>query len=252
MKNEFISIISHELRTPLTSIRGSLGLLLGGVAGEELPPQTRRLLEIAGNNTQRLLLLIDDLLDIQKIEAGEMAYHFKTIDMVALLQQAIAENEGYGRQFGMHFRLATHQHEVYAYADSERMMQVLSNLLSNAAKFSPEGEQVVVSVVAHHGMVRVSVEDRGPGIAEEFLEKLFDKFTQSDASDSRSRGGSGLGLSISKAVIEKHGGHIGVLSQKGQGSAFYFELPELRNATVKPEALSQTPTGIQPEVSKDG
>ncbi|MDH5387577.1 MAG: response regulator [Gammaproteobacteria bacterium] len=227
MKNEFISTVSHELRTPLTSIRGSLGLLSGGAVGE-LPVQATEMLKIASNNTERLLLLINDILDIQKIESGQIAFKFQSLNVMPFIEQALADNATYAEQYGVKFVIAQELADARIYADKDRMMQVMANLLSNAAKFSPENETVEVSIAHHHGAsVRISVTDHGSGIPEEFQSKLFDRFTQSDSSDTRQKGGTGLGLSITKTIVEKHGGHINFVSREGIGSTFFIELPEL-------------------------
>ena len=225
MKNEFVSTVSHELRTPLTSIRGSLGLLTGGAAGE-LPEQARSLLEIAGNNTERLLLLINDILDTEKIESGQMAFKFQNVTVMEFLQQAVEANESYASQQNVRLKL-THccGGDNNIYADPHRLMQVMNNLLSNAVKFSPEEATVEVATICREGMIRISVTDHGTGIPEEFQPKLFDKFTQSDASDTRKIGGTGLGMNITKAIVEKHGGKIAFATQEGIGTTFYFDLP---------------------------
>lgn len=227
MKNEFISTVSHELRTPLTSIRASLGLIAQGVVGE-IPDEALGMLNIAGNNTERLLLLINDILDIQKIEAGQMSLKFQNLELMPFLQRAIQDNAGYGEEHNVKFVLSNELADSRVYADRDRLMQVMANLLSNAAKFSPDGETVEISVARHkNDSLRISVTDHGPGVPEEFQPKLFLKFTQSDASDTRQKGGTGLGLNISKAIIEKHGGHIDFVTHEGIGSTFYIELPEL-------------------------
>jgi PAS domain S-box-containing protein len=227
MKNEFISTVSHELRTPLTSIRGSLGLIAGGAVGE-VPEQAQEMLKIAGNNTERLLLLINDILDIQKIESGQMAFKFQSLNLMPFLEQALKDNAAYGEQHGVKFVIANKLAGSHVYADKNRMMQVMANLLSNAAKFSPENETVEVSVARYHDdFIRISVTDHGAGVPEAFQPKLFDKFTQADSSDTRKKGGTGLGLSISKVIVEKHGGRIGFVSHEGVGATFYVELPEL-------------------------
>lgn len=232
MKNEFISTVSHELRTPLTSIRGSLGLIAGGAVGD-LPEQAEEMLNIATNNTERLLLLINDILDIQKIESGQMAFKFRDMEIISFLKQSLADNAVYGKQHGVKFVLAKELTPTHVYADNDRMMQVMANLLSNAAKFSPKNDTVEINVALHHGdSVRISITDHGPGIPEKFQSKLFDKFTQSDSSDARQKGGTGLGLSISKIIVEKHGGRIGFVSREGIGTTFYMELPTLMERTV--------------------
>lgn len=227
MKNEFISTVSHELRTPLTSVRASLGLISQGIVGD-IPDEALEMLKIAGNNTERLLLLINDILDIQKIESGQMAFKFQSLSLMPFLQQAIQDNAGYGEEHGVEFVIANEIADATVYADKDRLMQVLANLLSNAAKFSPTGETVEISVARHSDdSVRISVTDHGPGIPEEFIPKLFEKFTQSDSSDTRQKGGTGLGLSITKVIVEKHGGKVDFISRQGVGSTFYVELPEL-------------------------
>ena len=238
MKNEFVSTVSHELRTPLTSIRGSLGLLAGGAAGE-LPPQAVSLLDIAGNNTERLLLLINDILDIEKIESGQMAFKFSSVPVNAFLEQSVKAIQDYARQQHIDFKLSKSDNNLKIYADPDRLMQVMNNLLSNAVKFSPEEETVEISVTCHEGLVRVSVTDHGSGIPKEFQSKLFEKFTQSDASDTRKIGGTGLGLNIAKSIIEKHGGNIDFTSQQDTGTTFYFELPVLQSSLgdIKREQL---------------
>lgn len=227
MKNEFISTVSHELRTPLTSIRGSLGLISGGAVGE-MPEAATEMLNIANSNTERLLLLINDILDIQKIESGQLAFRFRNIPLISFLEKAIKENAAYGLEHGVEFVFSKKMLDANIFADEDRMMQVMANLLSNAAKFSPEGEKVVISAARHHNnCVRISVTDHGSGIPEDFQPQLFDKFTQSDSSDSRQKGGTGLGLSITKLIAEKHGGQIDFISRVGVGSTFFVELPEL-------------------------
>lgn len=226
MKNEFISTVSHELRTPLTSIRGAIGLLLGRAAGN-LSDQMNELLTIAGNNTERLLLLINDILDIQKMESGKMSFKFRYLDVMPFVRQAITENKGYAKQHNVTFHIASDIGEGKILADPDRLMQVLNNLLSNAAKFSPSNDTVDVAVARHHDAIRISVTDYGPGIPEDFQAILFEKFTQSDSTDSRRRGGTGLGLNIAKTIIEKHGGRIGFVTQAHIGTTMFIELPEM-------------------------
>lgn len=227
MKSEFISTVSHELRTPLTSIRGSLGLISGGAVGE-IPEQATEMLQIANNNTERLLLLINDILDIQKIESGEMAFRFQKLALMPFLQQAVQDNAAYAADYGVEFVIFKEVEDARVFADKDRLMQAMANLLSNAAKFSPEGEKVEISVARHHGdCLRISVTDHGPGIPEDFQPKLFNQFTQSDSSDARQQGGTGLGLSITQKLVEKHGGRIDFVTRLGIGTTFYIELPEL-------------------------
>ena len=224
MKDEFVATVSHELRTPLTSIRGSLGLLTGGAMGE-LPAQVAGLLDIAHKNSERLLLLINDLLDMNKLESGQMAFRFEPIDVKSFVEQAVSSNAAYGEQYGVNFTITQVPDNVRVSGDVDRLMQVMNNLLSNAAKFSPEGAVVEIGVCHKDGRVRFSVADCGPGIADEFRVKIFERFTQSDSSDTRKVGGTGLGLNISKSIVEKHGGQLDFYSRVGAGATFYFDVP---------------------------
>ena len=225
MKNEFVSTVSHELRTPLTSIRGALGLILGGVAGE-IPPKASAMVEIASKNSERLIRLINDILDIDKIESGKMIFNLQPVELTPLLEHVIDINRAYGQQFNITFRLESPIAGAWIYADSDRLIQALTNLLSNAAKFSSPGALVLVSLARRGEMLRIAIHDRGPGIPETFRARLFQKFAQADASDARQKGGTGLGLSITKAIVEKMGGQIDVAIVPGVGSIFFIDLPE--------------------------
>lgn len=224
MKNEFISTVSHELRTPLTSIRGALGLVIDGFAGE-VHEQAREMINIAHNNSERLVRLINDILDMEKIEAGKMTLELRPVELRSLLERAVADNAGYASEHQVRFEIRGRIPELEVYVDHDRMLQVLANLLSNAAKFSPAGETVAVSAVLANGSARISVEDRGPGIPEEFQQRIFGKFAQADSSDTRQKGGTGLGLSITKAIVESHGGTIGFDTSADKGTVFHFDLP---------------------------
>lgn len=223
MQREFVSTVSHELRTPLTSITGALGLISGGVLGE-LPDKARDMLEIARQNSQQLALLVNDLLDMEKLLAGKMAFNLQPRALLPLVEQALRNNQGYAEQHQVQLSLVS-QVDAQVLVDDLRLEQVLNNLLSNAAKFSPSGAQVEVDIRVHEGWVRVSVQDHGSGIAPEFQARVFDKFTQADCSDTRSKGGTGLGLAISRQLLERMGGRIAFESRLGEGSTFYFELP---------------------------
>ncbi len=228
LKTEFLSVVSHELRTPLTSISGSLALIAAGVTGE-LPSQALTMIQIAHRNSERLVRLINDLLDLQKIESGTMPLHTEPVEVLPLVEQALEANYAYGSRYGVDFVLepnGTESSALWVEADADRLMQVVTNLLSNAAKFSPTGSTVVVEVGQYDGRVRVSVCDEGPGIPEEYQALIFEKFAQVDASSSRQKEGTGLGLSISKAIIEMHGGQIGFETEVGRGTTFYFDLPQ--------------------------
>ena len=234
MKSEFVSTVSHELRTPLTSIRGSLGLISGGVAGQ-LPDAVKTLVEIAKTNCERLIRLINDILDIEKIESGKMRLDLQVVQLKPLLLQALAANEGFGaaQQVGLSL-VFPEDGDLRINADSDRLTQVVTNLLSNAMKFSPPGVPVEVRVLRASGRVRAEVHDRGPGIPEEFRKRIFQKFSQADSSDTRQKGGTGLGLNISRAIIERLGGTIGFETEAGKGTTFFFELPEWQESEALP------------------
>ncbi len=223
MKNEFVSTVSHELRTPLTSIRGSLGLIAGGVVGT-ISPQAKALIDIAYSNSERLVRLINDILDIEKIESGKMAFDLQPQELMPLVEQALAANAGYAAHLGVHYVLAQAVPGAQVNVDTDRLIQVLTNLLSNAAKFSPLGAAVELAVTRTDAMLQVAVTDHGPGIPDEFRSRIFQKFAQADSSDTRQKGGTGLGLSICKAIVEHHGGEIG-FSTTGP-TTFYFTLPD--------------------------
>ncbi len=224
LKNEFISTVSHELRTPLTSIIGSLGLMRGNGLGED-PGQVRQLIEVAHGNSERLVRLINDILDIEKIESGSMEFEMQPVDLNALVEQAIADNEGYADRFGVILVKERGVPDASITGDWHRLLQVMANLISNASKFSPAGSRVDVKLTPNGRTVRVAVKDNGPGVPLDFRDTIFDKFTQSDMSDSREKGGTGLGLSISKAIVEVHGGRIGFRNNAEGGATFYFDLP---------------------------
>ena len=231
LKNEFVSVVSHELRTPITSIRGSLGLMVGGTVGE-FTGKARKLLDIANNNCERLLLLINDILDVEKIEAGKMDFQFKPTDIVALVSEVVKVNAAFGEKYHVNLRFKEPASAILIYVDPDRLMQVLANLISNAVKFSPENSVVDLAVEHHGDVVRVSVIDCGAGIPEDFRATIFQKFSQADSATTRGRAGTGLGLSISKAIIEKFGGVLNFTSQPEDKTVFYFELPIWHQADI--------------------
>jgi PAS domain S-box-containing protein len=231
LKSEFVSTVSHELRTPLTSIRGSLGLLSGGVGGA-LPDKARGLIEIAKSNCERLIRLINDMLDIEKIESGKMTFNLRPLALMELIEQVARANDGFADQHGVRLQVTAAVPGAKVQADGDRLVQVLTNLISNACKFSPVGRSVDIAVARRGERLRVEVADHGPGISYEFRQRIFQKFSQADASTTRQEGGTGLGLSISKAIIERLGGEIGFFSEPGKGATFYFELPEWRGESL--------------------
>ncbi|WP_334187708.1 sensor histidine kinase [Noviherbaspirillum sp.] len=227
MKNEFISTVSHELRTPLTSIRGSLGLLAGGALGA-CPPQAKKLVDIANANCERLVRMINDILDIEKMESGNMEFDLAPRALRPLVQQAIDATCGYAGQFNvtlMFHDAPAGEPAVIVNADRDRMIQVVVNLLSNAVKFTPSGQAVEVRVATQEGRARLSVIDHGTGIPEEFRPKIFQKFAQADTGNSMHKGGTGLGLSICRSIVEQHGGRIDFITPPGGGTEFFVELP---------------------------
>ena len=224
MKTEFVSTVSHELRTPLTSIAGSLGLIAGGAAGQ-LPERAQRLVEIARSNCARLIRLINDILDIEKIESGKMQFDIKPLSLSVLLEQAVEANREFATSHGVTIDLGSVPPSACILGDEDRVMQVVTNLLSNAAKFSPEGGVVRVGVRPLSRRYRISVADEGPGIPEAFRERIFSKFAQADSSDTRTKGGTGLGLSIVREIVDKLGGAVGFESVPGHGATFHVDLP---------------------------
>jgi len=225
LKSEFISTVSHELRTPLTSIKGSLGLIVAGVTGK-LSDGLNDMVNIAYNNSDRLVRLINDILDIEKIEVGKMEFNMEVLELAPLMERVVAENKGYAEEYKVRLELFNSLPDIKVQVDTDRIIQAITNLISNAVKFSPEDTIVAVNVSARRQGIRISVSDRGPGIPEEFRDKIFSKFAQADATDSRAQGGTGLGLSISKAIVEEHFGNIGFDTVVGDGTTFYIDLPK--------------------------
>jgi PAS domain S-box-containing protein len=224
LKDEFVSTVSHELRTPLTSISGSLGLLVGQWSGK-LPEMAARLLTIAHTNSQRLVRLINDILDIEKLESGHVVFNMTQVGVRRLVEQAIEDNRGFGEGYGVHIRLDAASTDGEVIADPDRLSQVVTNLLSNAIKFSPADEDVLVAVEKNGNVVRISVRDHGSGVPTDFREHIFTKFAQADGTNSRQKGGTGLGLSIVKQIVERLGGGVGFADAPGGGTIFHVDLP---------------------------
>ncbi len=224
MKNEFISIVSHELRTPLTSIRGSLGLLASGLL-LKFPQKADKMLKIAVENTDRLVRLINDILDIERLESGKVTVEQNEVELGKLMKGATDTMQAMASDNKV--TLKTTPLDEMVWADSDRILQVLTNLLSNAIKFSEEGKAVKLEArpAEEAGWIQVTVTDSGRGIPEDKITKIFERFGQVDASDSREKGGTGLGLPICKTIVEQHGGRLWVESKLGEGSKFLFTLP---------------------------
>ncbi|RLQ87217.1 sensor histidine kinase [Notoacmeibacter ruber] len=235
MKNEFVATVSHELRTPLTSIHGALSLLSSGAQGD-LPAPTRRLLSLALHNSERLKNLINDILDIEKIESGSMPFMISSHPLDPLIVQAIEANANFGTAEGVDVRFENGAPGAAALIDPERFNQIIDNLLSNALKFSPAGGRVVVGLKRDGHRVRISVSDDGPGIPASFQPRLFEKFEQLESVDNRSKGGTGLGLSICKALVERMDGSITFETQPGKGTTFIVEFPAVEALPQRDEA----------------
>jgi PAS domain S-box-containing protein len=225
LQQEFVSTVSHELRTPLTSIRGALGLIDGGAAGA-LPERMVQLVRMAYSNTERLTRLINDLLDVQKLESGVLSMTLANCHLPQLINDALAANAAFAQRFGTQITLEGTIPAVLVQVDAGRFDQVMANLLSNACKYAgKEGVVTVTCLLIEAERVQIEVCDNGPGIPEAFRHRIFQKFAQADGSSTKSQGGSGLGLSIAKAIITQMHGEIGYQSVAGQGSCFYFCLP---------------------------
>jgi PAS domain S-box-containing protein len=234
MKGEFVSTVSHELRTPLTSIRGALGLIDAGVLGK-LPEKAEAMVKIAHQNSHRLVRIVNDILDIEKISSGKLEMRIESVPIAAFLEESIAVNQPYGVKQEIRFVLEAMPRDANFLTDRDRLLQVMANLLSNAAKFSPPGAQVQVRAIDRGARVRIEVEDRGAGIPEAFRERVFEKFAQADSSTTRCFAGTGLGLSITRELIRAMDGTIGFTTVTGEGTTFYFELPRAATSLPLPE-----------------
>jgi PAS domain S-box-containing protein len=226
VKDEFISTVSHELRTPLTSIYGALNLLQAGNL-VQLPPKADKLIGIAASNCQQLSRLINDLLDIEKLVAGKMLFEMKQVSISPVLKRAMNDHQPYADQLKIRLVLDLEpQLDCYQLqVDEHRLMQILTNLLSNAVKFSPSAGKVVLSAMHVGDEIEIAIQDQGPGIPEDFQQKIFQRFSQADASSAKMKGGTGLGLALCKELVEAMQGSIGFHSVVGAGARFYLRLP---------------------------
>lgn len=224
LKDELVSTVSHELRTPLTAISGALGMVAAGAAGA-LPETAERLIKIAQRNSERLTSLVNDLLDIDKLQSGKAKFDKECLDLAEIVRTAVEQNQPYAERAGIEVRCDVPAEPLIAKVDRNRILQVLANLISNAVKFSPRGEQVLLRLREKGGEAQISVIDRGSGVSEEFREHLFQRFTQQDGTASRVQQGTGLGLAISKGIVEAHGGSIHLDTEPVQGAVFHVDLP---------------------------
>ena len=226
VKMNTMAMVSHELRTPLTSIKGALRLLQSGIAGE-LNPKIKGMIDIASRNSDRLLDMVNDILVLEKMNANKLEFSLEETDLAALVQEAVTVNKGYGDELGVHFVQDPAPPRAMVSGNAVRLMQVMTNLMSNAAKYSHRGGAVHVGVKSEGKFLRVYVTDNGPGVPEEARETIFDSFTQFSAADGTTRSGTGLGLQICKKIVSRHNGKISYESDPGVETTFYFDIPKL-------------------------
>ena len=224
IKDEFLATVSHELRTPLTSILGAMGLLAAGAAGA-LPPSALELTRIAQRNGERLSRLIDDVLDLGKFEGQRTALRLRDTSLNTLLQEAAEDISAYGERFGVTIAFTPAPGDARCMVDPDRLLQVTANLLSNAIKYSPKGREVTLSLTGNSSGWRIDVADQGAGLDPDFQKRMFEKYEQADGADRRRTGGTGLGLYISRTLIERMGGQISALSEPGKDAVFTVTLP---------------------------
>lgn len=235
LKNDFVATVSHELRTPLTSIAGALSLLVGN-AGGTMPAPMARLIKIAHANSQRLVRLVNTILEMEKIASGKVAFALRRVDIRSLVLQTIEANLGLAESCGVQLTLDAGSTAAEMRTDPDWMVQVITNLLSNAIKFSPRGGEVAVAIEQRERTLRITVRDHGHGIPDEFKPRIFERFAQADATDARQMGGTGLGLTIVKQIVTRLGGTVGFDDAPGGGAIFFVELPDWEHS-AKSETL---------------
>jgi signal transduction histidine kinase len=238
LKNEFVSTVSHELRTPLTSISGAMALLKTGRVGT-LPSAAEKMVSIAHGSSVRLIKLVDDILDIDKLESGKTKFHVGPHRVAPLVERAVNETAPFAEMFFVEFSTRSLDPDATALVDPDRCIQVVTNLLSNAAKFSTPGGEVTVTVDRCDEQVRISVKDCGPGIPHEFRDRVFEKFAQADGSDRRQSGGSGLGLAVVKSIVENLDGTVGFETLDGRGTTFHVCFPSATQTTCMPTSATR-------------
>ena len=232
MRDEFLATVSHELRTPLTSVLGAVSLLVSGAAGP-LPAQAMPLAAAAQRNGERLSKLIDDVLDLTKLEGDRMVLHVRSQPLGPLMQEAVKANQGYAAGLGVTIEAdLSRGSDALALVDANRLLQVMANLLSNAIKHSPAGETVTLRLESAEGGHAIVVSDAGPGVPEAYRSFLFEKFSQADASDGRVVGGTGLGLHIARLLVERMAGRIKLVADARQGATFRVWLPQVLTASA--------------------
>lgn len=223
-RRTFVSMVSHEMRTPLTSIMGGVRFVLWRDE-DVLPQRTRELLEMAYRNSERLTTLLNDILDQERIESGQIAFDFQPVDLQSLARIAVDDNEGYAQAQGVRLVVESGVAQAPVCGDAQRLLQVFANLLSNGIKHSPEGAPMTVTVQPLAEVVRVIICDHGPGIPADLRSQLFTPFAQGPQLGPDAPSGSGLGLRITKGIVERHGGRIDLTRERGTGTCFFFELP---------------------------
>jgi PAS domain S-box-containing protein len=224
-KDEFVTMIHHEVRTPLTAVRGAIGLLGGGVAGE-LDARARDLVDIALRNSERMERLVADILASRKLDSGRMDFHLEVSELAPLVDQAIEATSAFAEKFEVRIEVDNSAMDAKVKVDPGRLIQVMTNVISNAVSFTTAGDVVGVAVSRSDKGLRIAVSDHGPGIAEDFRDQVFEPFARGSETDWRHRSGTGLGMSISKAIMEELGGDISFETEIGAGTVFFIDIPE--------------------------
>lgn len=224
IKNDFVSLVSHELRTPLASIRGALGIVNNSIS-PGISEKAKSLLAIANNNSMRLVNLINNILDIENIEAGKISFQIEPLEIAPIIENAVSTNIELAKKSGVNIEFDNNVDKLKVNADKNRLIQVTNNLISNAIKFSKKHSDIKISTRNIDHNIRVSIKNQRDNVPEKFHNQIFEKFSQLSTSEGHQKDGSGLGLSIAKAIMEKMGGSINFTSQNGE-TEFYFCLPK--------------------------